>query len=76
MGLLCGGATKADLPLNVAVADGVYVTSPTRRCTIVPLANYVASATSTCPTVNYQMDGVRYQTAPTSYVDNLNLTSE
>jgi hypothetical protein len=72
----CCGATKAYVPFSVAVAGGVYVTSPTRRSTIAPLANYVASATSTCPTVNYEMDGDRYQTATTSYVDKLNLTYE
>lgn len=46
----CGGATKAYIPVNVATSGGVVVALPQNQSTVAPLANYVASSTTNCPT--------------------------
>jgi hypothetical protein len=46
----CGGVTKTDVPVSVAVEDAVWVTSPVNKSTVSWLTNYVATATSNCPT--------------------------
>lgn len=44
----CGGSTYTPIAVTVATQSGVYVTSPTPNGTVSLLANYVATATSTC----------------------------
>lgn len=44
----CGGATFVSMEINSTTQTGVYVTSPANNSTVSPLANYVATATSTC----------------------------
>jgi hypothetical protein len=46
----CGGATKAAVPITVETSKGgVWVTSPATNASVSGLANYVATATTTCP---------------------------
>lgn len=44
----CGGSTYVPIAVTVATQSGVYVTSPVPNSTVNLLANYVATATSTC----------------------------
>jgi hypothetical protein len=44
----CGGSTYTPIAVTVATQSGVYVTSPVPNSTVNLLANYVATATSTC----------------------------
>ncbi|MGD0914807.1 MAG: hypothetical protein ABR928_23170 [Terracidiphilus sp.] len=44
----CGGSTYTPIAVTVATQSGVYVTSPAPNSTVNLLANYVATATSTC----------------------------
>lgn len=46
----CGGATKQAVALTVATQGGVFVTSPQNQSTVAPLASYIATSTSNCPT--------------------------
>lgn len=46
----CGGATKQAIPLSVAAQGGIWATSPTNQSTVSPLASYVATSSSNCPT--------------------------
>jgi hypothetical protein len=45
----CGGVSKTSLALTVASHDAVWVTSPVNGSTTSPQANFVATATSSCP---------------------------
>ena len=45
----CGGSTYTPITVIVATQNGVWVTSPLPNSTVNLLANYVATATSTCP---------------------------
>ena len=44
----CGGATFTPVDLTVADQGGVWVTSPSPNSTVTSLANYVATATTSC----------------------------
>jgi hypothetical protein len=44
----CGDSTFTPIAVTVATQNGVYVTSPAPNSTVDLLANYVATATSTC----------------------------
>jgi hypothetical protein len=46
----CGGSTYTQVAVAVVTQSGVWVTSPTAGSTVNMLANYAATATSTCPT--------------------------
>jgi hypothetical protein len=45
----CGGATNIAVPITVENKTGVWVTSPANNSTVSWLANYVATATTSCP---------------------------
>lgn len=45
----CGGSTNTQVPITVAYAAGVWVTSPAANSTVGSLTNYAATATSSCP---------------------------
>jgi hypothetical protein len=45
----CGGATNIAVPITVENKTGVWVTSPANNSTVSWLTNYVATATTTCP---------------------------
>jgi len=44
----CGGATFVSMAITVSSQTGVFVTSPANNSTVSTLANYVATATSSC----------------------------
>ena len=44
----CGGSTYTPISVIVATQNGVWVASPAPNSTVNLLANYVATATSTC----------------------------
>jgi hypothetical protein len=46
----CGDATSVAVPITVENQTGVWVTSPANKSTVSWLANYVATATTSCPT--------------------------
>ena len=46
----CGGASSTSVPLTVVGQSGVWVTSPANHSTVSWLTNYVATATTSCPT--------------------------
>jgi hypothetical protein len=45
----CGGVTNIAVPLTVAIQNAVWVTSPLNNSMVSWSANYVATATTTCP---------------------------
>lgn len=45
----CGGSTGASVPITVSSQTGVWVTSPVNHSSVSWLTNYVATATTSCP---------------------------
>ena len=45
----CGGATSTSLNIAVSTQSGVFMSAPTNNSTVGSPANFVASATSSCP---------------------------
>lgn len=45
----CGGATSTPIKIAVSTQSGVFISAPTNNSTVGSPANYVASATSSCP---------------------------